>query len=467
MTTGNGASGSESMGGIPTVSDRAMIVARLERLPTTSFHIKARVIAGVATLFDAFDSLTIAYVLPVLVPLWHIGPQDIGFLIAIGSFGQLLGALFFGWLADRIGRMRALALSVAVFGLCSLGCAASWSYASLFVFRFLQGIGLGGEVPVAGTYIGEMAKARGRGFFFLIYEGIFGVGLLLSAVAGVWLVPRYGWQSMFIVGALPALLAAVIQRMLPESARWLADRGRVAEADRIVSDIEALARRSGKPLPEPEVSIDTGDVSRTGSWRELFSGVYLRRSLVVWLLWFCSYFVSYGSTTWMPSLYRSVFSVDLATALTYGMITVGCGTVGTLTVAFLVDRTGRRAWFTMAALGTALPLLYLWMHGPDTATLLLACASISFFFNGSNANMLYLYSAEIYPTRLRARGVSVGTAWLRLGSMVGPLAVGFIVSGNNLGAVFMMFGLVALLSAVVGFLYITETRRRVLEEVSP
>ena len=136
-------------------------------------------------------------------------------------------------------------------------------------------------------------------------------------------------------------------------------------------------------------------------------------------------------------------------------------------MAFLVDLTGRRVWFTMAALGTALPLLFLWLHGPDTPTLLLACASISFFFNGSNANRLYLYSAEIYPTRLRARGVSVGTAWLRLGSLMGPLAVGFIVSGNNLGGVFMMFGLVALLSSIVGFFFITETRKRVLEEVSP
>jgi putative MFS transporter len=467
MTCGQQANADQGTGAASTSVDKAMIVARLERLPTTSFHLTARVVAGVATLFDAFDSLAIAYVLPVLAPLWKIAPQEIGMLIAIGSFGQLLGALFFGWLADRIGRMRALALSVAVFGLCSLGCAASWSYGSLFVFRFLQGIGLGGEVPVAGTYIGEMAKARGRGFFFLIYEGIFGVGLFLAAVAGVYLVPRWGWQSMFLVGALPALLAAVIQNLLPESARWLADRGRVEEADRIVSKIEALAMRGGKQLPAPEIPAGSADITKTGTWGELFSGVYLRRSLVVWVLWFCSYFVGYGSTTWMPSLYRTIFSVDLGTALTYGMITVACGTVGTLLVAFLVDRTGRRAWFTMAALGTSLPLLFLWLHGPDTATLLLICASISFFFNGSNSNMLYLYSAEIYPTRLRARGVSVGTAWLRLGSLAGPLAVGFIVSGGNVGAVFLMFGLVALVSTIVGGIFITETRRRVLEEVSP
>ena len=445
--------------------DSAGIVARLERLPVTSMHVKIRVVAGIATLFDGYDSLSIAYVLPVLVPLWHISQAETGLLISVGSFGQLLGALFFGWLADRIGRARALPLSIGLFAVMSLACAFAWDYQSLFAGRFFQGLGLGGEVPVAAAYVSEMAKARGRGAFFLIYEAIFGYGLLLAALAGVWLVPRIGWQSLFVIGALPAFVALAMRLMLPESARWLADKGRIAEADKIVSNIEALARASGHVLEEPKLAVAIAE-RRQASWGELFNHRYLRRTLVVWAMWFCSYFVSYGSSTWLPSLYRTIYKLDVSTALTYGMITVAVGVGGTTVVAFLVDRTGRRPWFIGAAIGTALPLLWLGFQPVLTPTMLVVCASLSFFCNGSNSNMLYLYTAEIYPTRLRARGTSLATAWLRLGSVIGPLAVGLMLGVGGLNGVMLMFACVALVSALIGFLAI-ETRHRVLEEISP
>src|SRR5262249_51646499 len=145
--------------------------------------------------------------------------------------------------------LRALTVSIALFALGSLACAFATDYTSLFTLRTIEGIGLGGEVPVAAAYIGEMAKAKGRGLFFLLYEGIFGVGLFFAALAGTWMVPRYGWQSMFILGALPALLALVLRRMLPESARWLADKGRLAEADKVTTFLEQETERRGVTLP--------------------------------------------------------------------------------------------------------------------------------------------------------------------------------------------------------------------------
>ena len=127
------------------------VAARLERLPLSSWQVRARIIIGTATFFDAFDALAIAYILPVLAPLWHLSPQQVGFLISAGFFGQLFGALFFGWVAERYGRMRALLGAIATFGLLSFACAFSWDYTSLLILRTLQGFGLGGEVPVAAT----------------------------------------------------------------------------------------------------------------------------------------------------------------------------------------------------------------------------------------------------------------------------------------------------------------------------
>src|ERR1700757_3430262 len=129
--------------------------ARIGRLPTSWWHVRTRIIVGVATFFDAFDSLAIASVLPVLVPMWKIAPPQIGLLISAGFLGQLIGALFFGWIGERYGRMPAMIGSIATFSVMTLVSAFAWNYDSFLVCRVLQGIGLGGEVPIAAVYISE------------------------------------------------------------------------------------------------------------------------------------------------------------------------------------------------------------------------------------------------------------------------------------------------------------------------
>ena len=234
------------------------IVARLERLPTSWWQVKTRIIVGVATFFDAFDALAIASILPVIVPLWKLAPQEIGFMISAGFAGQLLGALFFGWVAERYGRITAMIWSIALFAVMSLVSAFAWDYSSLLVFRVIQGIGLGGEVPVAAVFISELAKAQGRGRFVLLYELVFPIGLSAAALVGLWVVPHLGWQYMFVIGALPAFLALALRTLLPESPRWLAVRGRNAEAETAMAQIETQTRKAtGQPLPEPLPVVST------------------------------------------------------------------------------------------------------------------------------------------------------------------------------------------------------------------
>src|SRR5437588_3037835 len=236
-----------------TVDD---IVARLERLPTSSWQVKARIIVGVATFFDAFDALAIASVLPVIVPLWKLTPPEIGLMISAGFLGQLLGALLFGWIAERYGRMKAMVGSIALFAVMSFACAFAWDYGSLLALRTIQGIGLGGEVPVAAVFISELAKARGRGRFVLLYEFVFPIGLVAASLAGLWIVPHLGWQYMFLVGALPGVLALILRRLIPESPRWLATRGRYAEAESAMKRIEkAVETATGQPLLPAKSSI--------------------------------------------------------------------------------------------------------------------------------------------------------------------------------------------------------------------
>jgi MFS transporter, putative metabolite:H+ symporter len=264
-----------------------------------------------------------------------------------------------------------------------------------------------------------------------------------------------------------------LRRMLPESPRWLVSKGRLDEADRVVREIEDYTQGHGIELaaiPEYPVPVALRAEQKKTDWKELFSNVYLRRTLTVWALWFCCYFVSYGLTTWLPTIYRTVFKLDVATALKYGLATNVAGLFGDVAVALLIDRLGRRAWFGLAFLLGAIPLAavpFLALHGGSTTALrVMVCASMSYVFVASNSVVCYLYTPEIYPTRLRALGSSIATTWLRAGSSVGPVMVGFLLTHYNLGAVFLMFAVVSVTGAAAS-LFATETRERVLEEVSP
>jgi len=443
------------------------ILARIERLPLSSWQIRTRIIVGTATFFDAFDALSIAYVLPVVGPLWKLAPGQIGTLISFGFLGQLIGALIGGALAERYGRRPVIVVAVLWFGLLSLACGFAWSYQSLLVLRLLQGLGLGAEVPVAATYISELAKAGGRGRFVLLFELVFPLGLVAAAVFGRWIVPTLGWQYLFFVGGVPALFALLMMRNLPESPRWLASRGRGADAADAIAFIEkAVERATGKPLPAIAPVAQTVAAKRA-SWADLFGGVYLSRTLVIWVCWFATYFANYGLTTWLPTVYQNVFKLPLDQALTYGLAAPIAGLTTSLACALLIDTIGRRIWFAAAFGGAAVGFLTLWWIGPTTAERVLVLTTLSYMCISTLSLALYLYTAELYPTRVRALGTSTATAWLRLASILGPQVVGFIIAGGGLGNVFLVFGLVVLLACGTVALFATETKARVLEEISP
>ncbi|HVB34358.1 MAG TPA: MFS transporter [Patescibacteria group bacterium] len=443
------------------------IAARLERLPFSSWHVRARIIIGIATFFDGFGLLAITFVLPVLVVAWKLKPQQIGVIISAGFAGALIGALAAGPLAERYGRLRIAGITIAIFGVMSVFCGFAWNPESLMVFRFIQGIGLGGEVPIAAAYISEIARAKSRGRFFAIYELVFPLGLLGTALLGYWLVPRFGWQMMFWIGAAPAALIFFLRRMLPESPRWLVSKGRYKEADEIVSAVErkTMVACNLPPAAATETLPPAG--AQKSRWLEIFEGIYLKRTLVVWVLWIACYMTNYGLITWLPTLYRSLFHLPLSTALGYGLITQSVGFVGSMTCALVIDYVGRKLWFTIAYFGAAGSLYSLWFFGTASATAVLICASASFFFIGSIALILYLYTSELYPTRIRAFGCSIASGWLRLASTIGPILVGVIVARHGVRPVFVLFGTIALAGGLVAMIGSTETKGQVLEQLSP
>jgi MFS transporter, putative metabolite:H+ symporter len=442
------------------------IAARLERLPYSRWHITVTAFLGVAIFFDGFDALTTAYVLPVLIREWHIAPANIGWLISITNVGQALGALLFGWLAERIGRVRTAQITIALYAVMSLLCAFTSNYQELFACRFLEGIGLGGEIPVASTYISEILRADRRGGSFLSYQIVFPVGLLGAGIIGALVVPTLGWQWMFIIGAIPALISLVLRRYCPESPRWLAQKGRVAEAEKVMTEIERKVSRNGRdPLP-PVVPIATPPLGNRTRWQELFQGPYLRRTLIVWVLWASTYLVAQGLQSWIPTLYREVYHLSLQQALNYAVAAPVGTVIGAFFCALLIDRTGRRLWFIGAYVLLVGGLLWLWLVGSGTAFGMMLGYGFCTLWTGSIAMSIFLYTAEIYPTRMRALGISWATFWLRLAATIGPILVGFVLPAYGIGGVFFLFSIITSLGLAAA-IFMTETTKRVLEEVSP
>ncbi|MEU9864677.1 MFS transporter [Streptomyces sp. NPDC047971] len=441
------------------------VAARLERLPHSRWHVKVRFLIGAVTFFEAFDQLLAASALPVLMKEWHLTTGQATLAVTAASLGMLLGALGAGWLGDRIGRVRTVALGVGITGLASLAVALSGGIETFSLFRFVQGLGIGGVVPVAATYINEIARSDKRGRFVLLYEMIFPAGLAAATLVAVWVVPNLGWRAMFVIGTIPVLLAAALPRHVAESPRWLLARGRTQEAEEVIARIEAeVARSTAGPLPAPAAELS--DETSRGRLLDLFRGRYLRRTAVLSGLWFVAYYVNHGISTWLPSLYTKTFGLDLTTALVYTLLSNVTGLLGTLIVALLIDRVGRRPALAGALVGTVLSLGVLALAGATSGGQVALFASCTTFFLYAVNAGLYLYSPELYPTSNRARGAAFGGVWNRLGVILGPVTVGAILgAGGSLTLVFLQLAVVAAVGAAIAC-FAVETKGRTLEELN-
>jgi putative MFS transporter len=270
---------------------------------------------------------------------------------------------------------------------------------------------------------------------------------------------------MFWLGVLPALLALGLRWLIPESPRWLAGQGRLTEADEALSSIEAQV--GNVTAPPLDANLAAISHERAG-WKDLFEGIYLRRTFCAWTIAFCTSFIGYGLITWLPTIFRTVYQLPVQQALGYGLIINMVGLAGPLVCMLLIDTLGRRGSFVIAFLGGGICMVALWYLGASrTATEVLILGAIGYFFLAFLLTGVYVYIPETYPTRMRALGTGTASSFLRIASIVGPTIVGFTLSNSNVGVVFLMFGVVSLFGALVVALFTVETRGKILEVVSP
>ena len=278
------------------------IIARLDKLPLSHFHYKMLCVNGLAWGFDAFDVGIITFVVTALSKDWGLVAAQIGILLSSGMVGMIFGAFLSGPLADKYGRKAVFKWTLLIFSAFSLLCAVAQNLEMLVAFRFLVGVGLGGETPVVTSLLGEFIPARNRGKVQGLLNCFWAIGWIAATAISYYIIPTVGWRWAFVAGALPALYIWVIRLHLPESPRWLVSQGRYQEAAKIVGNIETSVNKTHKLTPPTEEDVHKVLDIKPRSVRSLFGEKYLKTTIMLWILWFMGMFGYYGLFSWMPTL---------------------------------------------------------------------------------------------------------------------------------------------------------------------
>jgi MFS family permease len=459
---------------------RSDIPARLDRLPWSGWHWRVVIALGVSWLLDGLEVTVVGSLGPALQRPDTLGltASEIGWAASAYIGGAVFGALFFGRLADRLGRKRMFLATLVVYLIATVATAFSWDILTFAVCRFFTGFGIGGEYAAINSAIDELIPARLRGTVDLAINGTFWIGAALGAGLSVVLLhpgfvgPAWGWRIAFGLGAILSFAILLVRRHVPESPRWLLTHGRVEEAEAVIREIE---RQIG-------VS-DTGHKSlsmralRTVSWREVIHVLLVRhrRRAVLGLTLMASQAFFYNAIFFTYALMLTHFYGIPDERVGYYIFPFAVGNfLGPLILGRLFDTVGRRAMIAITYSVSGILLIataYAFYRGWLSATGQTLCWSVIFFVASAAASSAYLTVSEVFPLEMRAISISLfyalGTA---LGGFVGPPLYGAMIEGGSRGGLFAAYALAGALmcaAAFVAWKLGVDAERRPLEEVCP
>ena len=405
------------------------------------------------------DVILISFLLAPISREFALDATRTGLVASAGFVGMFVGAAASGRLADRYGRRPVFTWTLVLFSVGAVLSAAAPSFETLLAARVLAGLGLGGELPVVATLVSEFSPRAQRGRMIVLLESFWAYGTIAAGLIAITVLPSYGWRGAFLVAAVPALYAAYLRRALPESPRFLAERGRAAEADAVVRRVE---RASGGAMLTLAKAVAP---PRTGRTRiaDLFAPRYLRRTVMLWILWFGITLTYYGIFLYVPSLLAERGLSEVRSNEFFFLSSLA-QVPGYFSAAWLVERWGRKPTLVAYLLGSAVAALLFGNSGTGTDAFIYA--ALLSFFNLGAWGAVYAYSPELYPTAIRATGAGTAAAVGRIGGIIGPFLTPVLVPVIGQTGVFAMFMALLLVTAANVFALAEETRGRSLEEIA-
>lgn len=383
----------------------------------------AILLCGLVAILDGFDTQAIAFVAPVIAAQWQLSPSSFGLTFGAGLLGLTIGALVFGPVADVIGRKRVIIASTVWFGVCALATVQAESMTQLAVYRLLTGIGLGGAMPNIIALTAEYSPGRNRATLVTLMFCGFPLGAVLGGAISAPLIGAFGWQSVFVIGGvLPLLLAVVLGRALPESIRYLVGSG--AETRRvaaIVSRIDPAHRYDDRDrYVVPEERLAGVPV------KHLFLDGRATGTLLLWVVFFANLLVLYFLINWLPSVLRAA-GLPIERAIIATVVLNAGGIVGGLALGRLVDRRGPFVILFASYCLAALSVAAIGAAGTSMSAIVASVFVAGFFVIGTQFCMNAL-AASAYPTSVRATGVGYALGVGRIGSVLGPVIGGMLLS---------------------------------------
>ncbi|MBW4092246.1 MAG: MFS transporter [Proteobacteria bacterium] len=434
-------------------SSAAEFAARLDRLPTNRYVWRLITLISLGACFELYDLFLTAYIIPGLAKAGMFTPESLGAFALLaplkvagpGTFvfalfaGLWVGTLLFGWVADAFGRRTIFTFSLLWYSAATLVMAFQTSGFGIDLWRFIAGIGIGIELVTIDTYVSELVPRHERGRAFAYSQFVSFCAVPVVAFLAFMFGPE-NWRWVVVIGAIGAIFIWWLRLGLPESPRWLARHGRLAEAEAVVVNIETKAIAEVGVLPPPGLTIEE---EGQGTFAEIWQPPYAKRAIVLSIFNFFQTFGYYGFAAWVPTLLIAK-GIHVTTSLEYAFIIAIANPFGPLLGMLIADQMERKWQIVCAAIciGT---FGLLFAHQSGTTTLIVLGVLITLSNNWLSYSF-HNYQAEVFPTRIRARAVGFVYSWSRLSAALSGLAIGIFLGVGGVGAV---FGFIAFAMAVV------------------
>jgi putative MFS transporter len=426
-----------------------LVTARFDRLPMTATLWKLLTLVALGGFFELYDVYFAGYIAPGLFHSGILTPTTKSFFAMNGLAGFLaslfiglfIGTIFFGGLADRFGRRRVFAASMLWYCVATIVIAFQDTALGLNIWRLVCGIGVGVQYVTIDSYVSELTPRRARGMAFGLVYGIAQICAPLIAFLAWVLVPMSplgfdGWRWVILIGSSGALFVWFLQLRLPESPRWLVQKGRLDEAERVMHNLEVrVAREYGKALPPPEESVATSEGS--GTLRELFGPVYRSRTIMLMVVNFFQTIGYYGFVSWIPTLLIAK-GIMITRSLEYTFLIVLLYPIAPFIVMLVADRFERKWQLVWSAISVAvIGVVFSMLKLPGW---LVAVGIVQTLVVNWLSTIVHTYQAELFPTRIRAGAVGFVYSWSRLSSIFVGFFIAFFLREFGVEGVFVFIG---------------------------
>lgn len=434
--------------------------SRLDEAKLGGEHWRIYSIAMLGHICDGFNIEVMAIILPSLFVAFHLNGASAGFLASATFFGMFVGATAGGMLADTIGRKTTMVVALAIFGVIGLLSAWAPTYWTLWVARLLAGVGLGAEVVLVFSYLVEFLPVRNRGLLAASSVFIWQLSTLIVAVIGIAVIPAWGWRGMLIICAAPAVIFAAAWLTLPESVRFLVQKGRFADAERIAQKFKGgsagVSVAASTEVAPPRTSIRQ-NVSL------ILRREYRVQTIGSWVMLFVQGFEFFGIVIWLPTLFLRMGFPFVHDLLFTAAIT-GAGAVANIVAGVLLEQWGRRPTIILYFAASGLALIGWGFTTSATAVVLVGM--VAAFFSFGTFGPLFVWINEVYPTKLRATASGFAGSWQRVGGFVAPIVLGLLVEAKAPNtAIFGLVGVLMLIGAIMAVISVKETRKQTLENI--